>query len=540
VTDAPLTESSWWAYPWGQPSALGWQGALPTFGRGPYDGWLPLGPAFGRRTDQQGRDTPAARSEFDLDLIRWTARVLADLNPVAVGALEGLVDFIVCEGMMATASPKSVERAKDGDVLKLVKQTQDVIDEFYDANAYDELQAELVRRSRRDGEYFLRGFDEGGTLAIRPVEPEQVTEQDCPDEPGWSMGSQHLVTTDEGGEDVEDTQTVVAFNLKYSSASRAHVVAAQGAPGYETEGSWVQHVKVNVDRSIKRGLSDFLPVAEAMEGVKDYLRALRKGGVIQARIIGVREIEADLSAGQAFQSSNRTAQYVAPDGTLKDYQQIDDATILTVRGAKYTPNPWTNEGSEGHLAICQAVYRMIGNRWRMPEYMVSGDASNANYSSTLVAGASFPRWCKRQQKFYKRRFAVPVWEAVRLACEAGRVEADYETLRGLVDIQMGAPEPDVVAPLDQAQIDWGDMDRGVLSPKSRRHNRGADDEQERANIAAEPQSVIPGRASVLGQGGPGQGPGTVTPAPRAGGGGGPFGEGQDFFPRRRPTNGRPR
>jgi len=511
-----------WAYPWGVPGALGWAGG--PFGQpGPYDGWLPLGPGFGRRTDQKGRDWPVVRGEADLDRIRWTARILADLNPVAVGALEGLVDFLVCEGVMATASPKSIERAADPDVLKLVRQTQDVVDAFYELNAYDELQAELVKRSRRDGEYFLRGFPEDDQYVVRTVEPEQVTEQDCPTDAGWSLGVRHRV---EDGGTVEDTQTALAYWVKYGAQDDGEEVSAEE----------MQHVKINVDRSIKRGLSDFLPTGEAIEGVKELLKALWKGATIQGKIVGFKEVQAELAAGQLFQAQARTGQYVAPDGTLRDYQQIDHGTIMTVRGGKYIPNPWVNAGGETHLAIAQAVYRLIGNRWRMPEYLISGDASNANYSSTLVAGSPFSRFCKRWQKFYKRRFAVPVWEAVRLACAAGRIEADYETLRSLVDIQMGAPEPDVVQPLDQATIDWGDMDRGVLSKKSRRLHRNLDDEQEKTNIAADPESVIPGRASVVGAPGAPGTPG-ITSAPRAGINP-TFGEGGGFFPRRRPVNGR--
>ena len=42
-----------------------------------------------------------------------------------------------------------------------------------------------------------------------------------------------------------------------------------------------------------------------------------------------------------------------------------------------------------HVQIVQAGLRALGNRWDMPEYMISGDSSNANYASTLVSGAPF-------------------------------------------------------------------------------------------------------------------------------------------------------
>jgi hypothetical protein len=482
----------------------------PNFGTSEYDDWLPLGPSAGRRDKQDGRNWPVIRGEGDLDRIRWAARIMAELNPVAVGAFEGITDFIVCEGMTFNTVARNTERALDADVLKAIRQVQDVIDTFVEANEYDELQAELVVRSRRDGEFFLRYFEQDEQVIVRPVEPECVTEGGCPLGPEWSLGIRHKVIDDpETGKPIHDVQTPAAYFVRYDYADS----------GSEIPACEIQHVKVNVDRSIKRGLTDFLCTQDALNGVTKLLRNLREGAAVQAAIAGIREHTTDIAGAQAFQAAlrDRIPRPVDPlTGRTRDSQRIVPGTILDVRGAKYIPNPWTNNGGGVHIAIAQAVYRLIGNRWRMPEYMISGDSSNANYSSTLVSGSPFSRWCKRWQKFYKRRFAVPVWKAIELACRLGIIPIPYDVLRTLVDIQVGAPSPDVVNQLEEATIDQGDMDRGVLSKKTRRAHRNLDSEQEAINIKTDPIAAVPGRLTdVDAQGNPINGMAPVGGAPSA-------------------------
>jgi hypothetical protein len=501
--------------PWLSGDGLGAIGN--NFGRSQYDDWIPLGPAAGRRDRQDGRNWPIVQGEGDLDQIRWMARLIATLNPVAIGALDGIIDFIVCEGMTLNAVARNKERATEA--KPWCRQVQDVLDTFVEVNEYDELQAELLLRSRREGEYVLRGFEQDKNLIVRTVEPEQVTESGCPLDKEWSLGIKHKKTTDpETGETIYDVQTPEAYWVKYDAQD----------PGHEIPAAEIQHVKINVDRNIKRGLTDFLCTQDALQGVMKLLRNLREGAAIQSAIVGFRKHAGDLTATQAFQTGirDRTSGEIDPQtGRPRNTQRFPPGTILDIHAQEYLPNPWTNQGGGVHIAICQAVYRLIGNRWRMPEYMVSGDSSNANYSSHLVSGTPWSRWCKRWQKFYKRRFAMPAWKAVELACKLGIIGIPYDVLRTLVDIQVGAPSPDLVNQLEESQIDQGDMDRGVLSKKTRQAHRNLDSEQEEINIAEDPIAAVPGRLTdVDAQGNPIAGQGANPAGPQQGSGPG-------FFPR---------
>ena len=72
------------------------------------------------------------------------------------------------------------------------------------------------------------------------------------------------------------------------------------------------------------------------------------------------------------------------------------------------------------LSKFQAALRYVGVRWNMPEYMISGDASNANLASALVAEAAFrqrPR--EADQPVYLNAFRELFWKVLRIRFDAG-------------------------------------------------------------------------------------------------------------------------
>jgi len=433
---------------------------------------------MGLQSNQDGRNWPFVRSEQDLVDIRGISRLVCELNPFAIGALEGLTSFVVGDGMTARATSK--EAAPQKELLALV---QDEIDEFYEVNEFDEFQAELLRRDRRDGEHFLRKFVIDKRPVLRTVEPEQCTENGMPGTKGWSMGIRHKVWLDpETGEPHEDVQSEEEYWLKYDAQDKGERVGK----------AEVEHVKVNVDRSVKRGMPDFYPTAEAFEGVRKLLRNMREGAAIQAAIAGVREHAATQDKASTFQDNIKTRfqwQNPVTSRTVKT-QKYDPGTIIdTGKGITYKPPPWVHgDAAKGFIEVAQAVLRLIGTRWNFPEYMISGDSSNANFASTLVSGAPFIRFVRRLQRFYKRRFLRLVRWALTVAIKEGRLPP--ETFR-LIALQIEAPVPEIANELDMAKVDEIDIKNRVLSLQTRRQRRGLDNEQECANLKAEPPIPAP-------------------------------------------------
>ena len=91
--------------------------------------------------------------------------------------------------------------------------------------------------------------------------------------------------------------------------------------------------------------------------------------------------------------------------------------------------------TEAFLSVSQGVLRTVLARWAAPEFM-SGDGSNGNFSSSLVAGGPFVRAVEARQlevAGFVRRVAEIV---LRLCVESGRLSAD----------QVRAVKVDVVPP----------------------------------------------------------------------------------------------
>lgn len=336
------------------------------------DGW---GGSLLSHQRQHGENAPFVRSESELTEMRSLARWLCEVNPFAIGALENLTSFVVGEGLTYRAT------VKDKSGKPLADAVQAVVDEFLDLNEWSELEQELFRRSRRDGEYFLRLFpDDEGLTHIRTAEPDEITEQNAPigDHPpgAYSFGIRHLIETDdETGVRHEDVQTVLGYWLKRGPEDQGH----------EVEPSYLLHTKVNVDRQVKRGMSDFYATRELLEGTRKLLKNMREGEAVRAAIAGFWQYEntsstaASTHIGTVKDTGRATAQNQVT-GKTPNYQKIDPGTFIhTPKNKVFVPPP-SSPATSSQVEVVQAVLRAVGARWCMPEYMVSADSSNANYA----------------------------------------------------------------------------------------------------------------------------------------------------------------
>lgn len=459
-----LAEALRWDEPWG------------AFGNYPYSTNTPTDvPLAGAAID------PTA-SLTDLGTLRDLARDLARKNPFAINVLGNLQAFIVGEdGVKYTATTKDEASAA------LVAAVQDVIDEFRDRTIWPEWEQEYVNRRSRDGEAFVRVFsDNSGYLDVRIIEPEWVA-----DPPQGSASDDTLVWQHGIGFDPEDKQTPVAYCVMYPGEREPEYVAARE----------ILHLKANVDRNVARGLSDFFPVGEALHGVVDLLRRMRIGESVRASIAGFWEYGEGVTSSQVSSHISGLKDTVQPRGNAahpitgktENYQKFEPGTLVHAPSLKKFQPPPSSPAAAAQVSVEAACLRALAARWGMPENMISSDASNNNFASILVAGAPFARLIRLAQGYFKRRFLLIIWEAVRVAAEAGRIVVDgvaYSAAKvgELVEIQAEAPAPELANSLQDAQVDAIDMQAGVLSKQTRAMRRGLDYEQEKVNVENDPVS----------------------------------------------------
>ncbi len=488
-----LTES-YEAWEW----ISGWQDVVDRM-RGPErDLVQPVSTAQDRR---YGANWPFWRTWIEHARLRAAGRILCTLTNVGRGLVRGLCSYVVRDGYTFRAAARS-----DSTPAALVGAVQAAIDDFSDHNEWPEYQQELFRRDRRDGESFTRYFTaKDGMLTLRAVNPEQVLEPPAMRPETDSFG----ILTQE-----DDTLSVTGYWVAYDGNASA---------GEEVPADEMLHSKANVDREVKRGLSDFsYDTYDAIKSVGSLLEAMSEGSAIQASIAFFRQHEGS--------GIDQVSEFL---GAVKDYEQLNPRTGKLDRQEQYYPGkiidmpkgmtvstPPFATNAQNFTAVAQAVLRNVGvGLWNAPEWLVSGDASNGNYASSLVAEAPFGRTCMAAQAFYSARFKRPVTAAIKARCDAGKLRAggrtwSWDEVRTQVDIEVEPPTLTVRDPLQEAQRHQIEIQAGTNSPQNVCQEMGRDYErittdleehQERTGGGAGGGLSLPGEGGAGGLAGDDQG-----------------------------------
>ena len=407
-------------------------------------------------------------NELQLDEIRAQCRLLAVTNEFAINGHENRISYIVGSGHTYRAVPRRTGSAPE----PLLADVQAVLDDFVQINKWHQRQQEIVRRKDRDGECFLRLFIAAdGTARVRFVEPGQVaTPPQAAADPAAAMGIQT---------EPDDVETVL---------------------GYWIDGQWVdaqnvQHRKANVDANVRRGLPLFYPVRKNLRRAEKLLRNMSAMAQIQSAIALIRKHQS--AAGAALEQfvRNGTDREIPPPasgypgGGASSFRRYAPGTILDVTAGTDYEFPAAAIDAARYVGVLQAELRAIASRLVMPEFMLSSDASNANYSSTMVAEGPAVKMFDRLQCDMMQDDVELLWRVVMGAVRAGRLPA--ETLSA-VDLRATAPTLAVRDRLRDAQADQILVRAGAMSVQTMAMRHGLDPTQEHADRAAAVAAEIPG------------------------------------------------
>lgn len=394
-------------------------------------------------------------SETQLREIRNQCRLLALGNEFAINGHENRISFIVGSGHTYSAAAKKGQQAP----AAWVAAAQAVLDDFIQANNWQRRQQEIVLRRDRDGEAFLRFFTASdGSTRIRFVEPGQIaTPPDQAANPAAKLG---ILT------EPDDVETVLAYYVD----------------GQAIDAEQIQHRKANVDANVRRGLPLYFPVRKNLRRAEKLLRNMSVVAEIQSAIALIRK----------HHRSNRGAveQFVAASadvnvtntvtGQSANFRRYGPGTILDAQADVDYDFPAAGIDAANFVAILQAELRAIAARLVMPEFMLSSDASNANYSSTMVAEGPAMRMFQRLQAEQVADDLQVMWRVVTSAVAAGRLPSEVLTT---VDITGVAPTLATRDQLQETQRFQIENAAGILSPQTWSQRLGLDYGQEQANLA---------------------------------------------------------
>jgi capsid protein len=205
---------------------------------------------------------------------------------------------------------------------------------------------------------------------------------------------------------------------------------------------------------------------------------------IQSAIAVIRKHKAATAAGLADFVANQADVSVTSSATgrTSHFRRYAPGTILdAVAGTDYE-FPAAGIDAGRYVAVLQAELRAVASRLVMPEFMLSSDASNANYSSTMVAEGPAVKMFDRLQHEMLEDDVSLLRRVVGHAVASGRLPS--EALLA-VDIRGIPPSLAVRDRLKDAQADQILVRNGAMSVATMAMRSGLDPEQEERLIAGQ-------------------------------------------------------
>jgi hypothetical protein len=415
---------------------------------------------------RSGRKWPLWGTDVELNRLRQQSRVLCATNDFAKAMLRNQTNFTIGKGFAYKAGPKDEKPfVPDSDapqeenekarkeylirkrgIAKIVEAVQRLLDEFCARNNWNTAatsndvdpengsvgsasstrERESHWRVDRDGEAIIRLFcHENGTVDVRFVGPEVVYGMPAnrTQEDGWTFGIQHLVIEieDENGRisRSEDLERICNYYI------RPHALGFQpiNKPNYDSGGEIVPaaeiiHIKDSwEDAEVKRGTPVFAyDTFDALMRATNLIRNISITSSVQAATAEVWKHSIG-TKGTIQNLANGPLSRQVTDGAGASYteQRVKAGQIRRVpAGQEPVADPATTQ-VPNYLQAAAADLRQAGAGGSMPEYMISADASNANFASTQEAGTPYVRSAESRQEHFKTAYMRLMWRVVRHA-----------------------------------------------------------------------------------------------------------------------------
>jgi len=461
-----------------------------------------------RSDRQEGRNRPIFYTEADLHLIRGMARVLAAYNDTAKGAFAKLQNYVV--GPRGFKPQVSLKRSSRGLIdsetgTKLVNRAQSIIEDFCGENRASEMQRESELRLGRDGESYLTLWHIGeGRCSLRFAEPEQNTQpyntlhldnwlgieplENGMPRSSWTFGV-HCPQDDIAG--------VHGYYFQWHSADTSWSYIPGGVnpilPPDEGAAAWCEHIKRNTDANVKRGISDLFCSQIAIDLAHKLLLNIGRVGSVQSAIAWIEEyapgvLQSDVVSSNNLQPGARPSRN-NPNETSFRYRS---STILQTNGAKqFKPAP-VGEFANEFIAIRDTCLRSAAQVWSMPENMLTGDASNNNFASLLVAGDPFVNECESRQGLHVESWQRLLLRVLWFAWQCGEFGnpdiLPWGIIRAVLEITVIPPSVRVRDEDKATARNKTLSDAGILSPQewSGREELDYDTQQEKRKAVGLP------------------------------------------------------
>lgn len=443
---------------------------------------------------------PIYQTELELATIRGISHALVCLEPRAVGVQDLLTNYIIGTGFKFTAqADKNYPDVPAG----LQQSVQKFIDRFLDANNFTaKLDREIHSRSRDDGEVLL-GLEwckRSGIPEVILFEPEQLTEPISP----YSL--EEYIDKKYASHGVDCS---IPCLWKYgvhrperrpASPFGYHIIHdSRGGDWDYYPADQMEHIKRNVTAKAARGVSDFWWVFSDMGIESKIRRNTGIGTALNAAIAWVEEFASGTTLTQAKgmvtdrQTGTKTVRTEGGSRSLPSKAYSPGTILSASAGMQMKEGPMGSNRNPDFLLPGDYILRCIGTRWQTPEYMISGDASNGNYASTMVAESPFVKARESDQEFYAGHFKSLIWKAMKMAFREGwftQFGIPWSQILQMIDIKCDPPKIATHDPKAMADIQSTKIQNGTLSVRTAIAEDGRDPDEELRLIQEDKAAAI--------------------------------------------------
>lgn len=338
-------------------------------------------------------------SEPERAATRDEVRKLIRKNPHACNILRLLESYVTGPGLQLTHQPVEVNSVDDT-AAALLQRANHLWKQFCDENFSHYSFREHARRTWRDGECFVRKFSTSAwPPSVRFVDPESIAP--TTDDPA----TQGILT------EPHDVETPVEY-LRHLSSDQ-HLVE-------RIPSSQMVQPRIGVDSNEKRGVSLFAPLVEPLNCFSRWMDTELLARKLQSSIVLWRKVQ-----GSPQMAENFADQAGTTNAGGHRREKFAPGTVLTTNHGTdiqfLQPNTnFTDAASLGRMLLL-SVAAGAG----LPEFMLTSDASNANFASTMVAEGPAVKFFQSQQEFFAAEFSR-LWKWVmQEAVDQGRLPEEF-------------------------------------------------------------------------------------------------------------------
>jgi len=460
-----------WGPFWNDPSEYG-PFQFPNAGMG---GWVNPAQLAYRDNYLSGEQLPIYLTWWQLKSIRDRARFVYASNEFAHGLVQCFQSFVVgSAGFKWRVASIDLKNPVPEDLLKRCQATIDIFREY---NNMVDVENEIVYRLHVDGEVFIRKFPQAnGMLVIRFIEPELV--RGYATDIGSPKDSFGIVC------EPDDINTVLGYQVilkPYESKEPTLIPADE-----------IVHIKIGTSANAKRGLTTFYPVFQNLTNCEDILASTVTMAKARAKIAMVRKINNVAPDSMSSLVDSQIDATLTGSNNLGATETIGlerygYGSIITAPANVEYEFPGANVDAAGLIQVLQANLRSLATRFGISETLMSGDASNNNYSSALIAEAPARRTFERWQGIVGRSLAECrfepnkslAWSQIHLAVEHGIIPAEI-----LKNIKITSEAYSLQSREHQKEAEMNNIyhNMGVKSVQTIRAELGLDNDTESSNF----------------------------------------------------------